>query len=122
MNRAVNQKLHAAPRYHRWQEIVTIASSCDDTDPPSNPSIERLEHLELNIRERLRLNHSTKKNDVAGAELRGRQGPASDTVAGICGARESEQSARNEDERLQPFHHRVAAPWIQRLCSKMFSG
>src|SRR5215470_2052662 len=109
MDRAVYQKLHAALRDHRWQEIVTITSAREDTDPPIHPSIERFDHLKLNIRERLRVNHSTKKNDVAGAEFRRRQGPASNTVAGICGARKNEQSERDEAEHLQPFHHRVVA-------------
>jgi hypothetical protein len=102
------QKLSAALRHHRGQEIVTIASSRENTDPAINPSIERFQHFELDIRERLRLDHSTQKNDAAGAELRRRQDATANTVARMCGARESEQPERAENEHLQLFLHYVS--------------
>src|SRR5262245_41295705 len=64
-------------------------------------SIERFEHFELDIRERLGLDHPTQKHDVAGAELGRRRDATANTVAGMCGARESEQSERAENEDLQ---------------------
>ena len=102
------QKPSAALRHHRWQEIVVIASSRENTDPAIDPSIERFEHFELEIRERLRLDHSTQKHDVAGAELRRRQDATANTVARMCCAREREQSERAENEHLQLFLHCVS--------------
>jgi hypothetical protein len=99
------QKPSAALRHYRWQEIVTIASSRENTDPAIDPSIERFEHFELDIHERLRPGHSTQKHDVAGAELRRRQDATANTVARMCCARESEQSEHAENEHLQLFLH-----------------
>src|SRR5262245_44780448 len=106
MDGAVYQKLSADVRHHGWQEIVTVTSSRDDTDPSIDASIEGFEHFELDIRERLRPHHSTKKNNVRGAEL-GRQHATTSTVAGICGVRESEQSERAENEHPKRFLHHV---------------
>ena len=101
MDRAVDEKLIAALGHDRWQKIVAIASPRDDTDPPVNPSIEGFEYFQLDVLERLRLNHSTQKNDVTRAELRRRQGPPTDTVAGTSSARDSEQRESAEEKDLQ---------------------
>jgi hypothetical protein len=58
---AVYQKLSAALRHHGRKEIVAIASCREDTDPAIDPSIERFKHVELDILEKSRLNHTTKK-------------------------------------------------------------
>ena len=97
----VDQKLSAAGRHHRWQKIVAIASCREDADQAIHPSIECFEHFDVDIFERLRLDHSTKKNDVSGGELRRWQDTTANTVAGICGARKSEQSEGAEKEHRQ---------------------
>src|SRR5712691_4960191 len=107
---AVYQKPSAALRHDRWQKVVTIAPSRGDTDPAIEPSIERFEHFHLDIYKRLRPDHSTKKNDVAGAELRWWQDATANTVTRICGERQSEQSERADNEHPQLVLRHVPCP------------
>jgi hypothetical protein len=95
----------AAVCHDRWHEVVTIASSRENTNTPINASVEGFDHFELDIRERLGLDHSTKKYDILGAKLSWRQGAAGNAVAGICDARESEQSDGSENDRWQRLLH-----------------
>jgi hypothetical protein len=100
---AVYEKRIAAFGNDGRQEIVTIASTSDDTNPSIDPSIEGFEHFQLDVLERLRPSHSGQKNDVTRAELRRRQGPPTNTVAGTSSARDSEQPKSATEEEMRRF-------------------
>jgi hypothetical protein len=102
-NEAIDQELGAFVRYDRRQKIIAIASSNWNPNPPIDASVERLENVQFDVRERCRLDHPTDEHNVLGAELPRQRDADLYTVAAFDDARDSEQRDGAGTEQYWPL-------------------